>query len=211
MIVLLVLGIVVLALVLLSLIRVGVWAEYAQKTFTLRLLAGPVRVTLFPRKARQPKPAKTKKAEGGREKKSKPPKQPMTAGEIFALVRQLLPVAADAAGQLRRKIRIDEFFLDVAAASADPAKAAIHYGELNGAVGMFWPLVEQNFKVKEWRIRTNVDFTTEHPTVYFRLAATLTIGQLLALGIQVASRALPILSQEKRGSKSRQETQKEAV
>lgn len=61
MIVLLVLGIVVLALVLLSLIRVGVWAEYAQKTFTVRLLAGPVRVTLFPRKAKQPKPVKAKK------------------------------------------------------------------------------------------------------------------------------------------------------
>ena len=206
MIVLLVLGIVVLALVLLSLIRVGVWVEYAQKTFTLRLLAGPVKITLFPRKEKQPqKPRRAKK------KKKKQEKQPKTAGEIFDLVKQLLPVAADAAGQLRQKIHIDQFDLDLTVASADPAKTAVNYGKLNGAVGMFWPLVEQNFKVKAWRIRTNVDFTTEHPTVYLRAAATLTIGQILALGVRVASKVLPILTQPKSGNKSRQETQKEAV
>ena len=161
MIVLLVLGIVVLALVLFSLIRVGVWVEYAQKTFTLRLLAGPVKITLFPRKEKQPKkPRRVKK------KKKKQEKQP---------------------------------------------KTAVNYGKLNGAIGMFWPLVEQNFKVKAWRIRTNVDFTTEHPTVYLRAAATLTIGQIFALGVRVASKVLPILTQPKSGNKSRQETQKEAV
>lgn len=67
MIVLLVLGIVVLALVLFSLIRVGVWVEYAQKTFTLRLLAGPVKITLFPRKEKQPKkPRRVKKKKKNR-------------------------------------------------------------------------------------------------------------------------------------------------
>lgn len=206
MIVLLVLGIVVLALVLLSLIRVGVRAEYAQKTFTLRLLAGPVKITLFPRKSKQlQKPRLAKK------KKKKQEKQPKTAGEIFDLVKQLLPVVTDAAGQLRRKIRIDQFDLDVTVASADPAKTAVNYGRLNGAIGMFWPLVEQNFKVKAWHIRTNMDFTTAHPTVYLRAAATLTIGQILALGVRVASKVLPILTRPKSGRKSRQETQKEAV
>lgn len=126
-------------------------------------------------------------------------------------MKQLLPVAADAAGQLRQKIRIDQFDLDLTVASADPAKTAVNYGKLNGAIGMFWPLVEQNFKVKAWRIRTNVDFTTEHPTVYLRAAATLTIGQIFALGVRVASKVLPILTQPKSGNKSRQETQKEAV
>ena len=209
--VLLVLGIVVLALALLSLIRVGVWAEYAQKAFTLRLLAGPVKITLFPRPAKQPKPARAKKAKASKEKKKKPPK---TAGEILDLVKQLLPAALEAAGRLRRKIRIDRFDLDVTVASADPAGAAVNYGRLNGAIGMFWPLVEQNFKVKQWRIRTNVDFTTEHPTVYLRAAATLTIGQILALGVRTALRVLPILTGSKppkAGPEPRPNTEKEAV
>lgn len=204
MIVLLVLGIVILALVLLSLIRVGVRVQYAQNRLEVRLLAGPVQITLFPRKAK--KPQKPKKA-----KPAKPKQKSKTVGEILDLVKQLLPAALDAAGRLQRKIRIDAFFLDVVVASADPARAAVDYGRLNGAVGMFWPLVEQNFKVKEWRIRTNVDFTTEHPSVYLRTAATLTIGQIIALGVPVALKVLPILTQSKNGEPSRQETQKEAV
>ena len=49
MIVLLILGIVVLALVLVSLIRVGVRAQYVQNRLEVRLLAGPVKLTLYPR------------------------------------------------------------------------------------------------------------------------------------------------------------------
>lgn len=209
MMVLLVLGIVILALVLVGLIRVGVQVEYAQNRLEVRLLAGPVKITLFPRKAKRPKP--DKKPKRAKTKQAKPKKAPPTAGEILALVKQLLPVAIDAAGRLRRKIRIDAFYLDLTVASADPAKAAVNYGRLNGAIGMLWPLVEQNFKVKEWRIRTWVDFTTEYPSVYLRAAVTLTIGQILSLGIRVASRVLPILIKPKDGKQSRQETQKEAV
>ena len=209
MMVLLVLGIVILALVLVGLIRAGVQAEYAQNRLEVRLLAGPVKITLFPRKTKRPKP--DKKPKRAKTKQAKPKKAPPTAGEILALVKQLLPVAIDAAGRLRRKIRIDAFYLDLTVASADPAKAAVNYGRLNGAIGMLWPLVEQNFKVKEWRIRTWVDFTTEHPTLSLRAAVTLTIGQIISLGIRVASRVLPILLKQKDGNKSRQETQKEAV
>lgn len=209
MMVLLVLGIVVLALVLVSLIRVGVRVQYAQNRLEVGLLAGPVKITLFPRKAKKPK--KPKKAKPAKAKKAKPEQKPKTVGEILELVKQLLPVALEAAGQLKRKIRIDAFFLDVVTASADPARAAVDYGRLNGAVGMFWPLVEQNFKVKEWRIRTNVDFTTEHPSVSLRAAATLTVGQIVALGVPLALKVLPILTPSKNGKSSRQQTQKEAV
>lgn len=209
MMVLLVLGIVVLALVLVSLIRVGVRVQYAQNRLEVGLLAGPVQITLFPRKAKKPK--KPQKAKPAKAKKAKPKQKPKTVGEILELAKQLLPVALEAAGQLKRKIRIDAFFLDVVTASADPARAAVDYGRLNGAVGMFWPLVEQNFKVKEWRIRTNVDFTTEHPSVSLRAAATLTVGQIVTLGVPLALKVLPILTPSKNGKSSRQQTQKEAV
>lgn len=48
---------------------------------------------------------------------------------------------------------------------------------------MIWPLVEQNFNVKERRLRTRVDFDAERPSVYLYAAATLTAGQALALGL----------------------------
>lgn len=205
---LLILGIVVLALALLSLIRIGVRASCGQEGPAVRLLVGPVGVALYPRPEKKKKPPKAERekpeAQPG-EKKLPPPER------LLPLVRELLPVALDAAGQLRRKIRIDTFFLDVTVASADPARAAVDYGRLNGAVGMFWPLVEQNFNVKEWRIRTWVDFQREHTEAALQAAVTMTVGQILSLGIRVAVKALPILFNHKNGNRSRQQTQKEAV
>ena len=207
MIVLLILGIVVLALVLISLIRVGVRAQYVQYRLEVRLLAGPVKITLYPRKAQKPRKAKRKKAQAApKEEKKLPPLE-----ELIPLAKQLLPMAAEAAGRLKNKVRMDLFDLDVTVASTDPVRTAVNYGKLNMAIGMFWPLVEQNFKVKEWHIRTRMDFIAEHATAELHAAATLTIGQIVVLGIWAASKVLPILSQQKKGKKSPQETQKEAV
>ena len=55
---------------------------------------------------------------------------------------------------------------------------------------MIWPLVEQNFNVKERRLRTRVDFDAERPSVYLYAAATLTAGQALALGLRLTTRCL---------------------
>lgn len=207
MIVLLILGIVVLALALVSLVRVGVRAQYVQNRLEVRLLAGPVKITLYPRKAKKPRKAKQQKAQAApKEEKKLPPLE-----ELIPLAKQLLPMAAEAAGRLKNKIRIDLFDLDVTVASTDPVRTAVNYGKLNMAIGMFWPLVEQNFKVKEWHIRTRMDFIAEHATAELHAAATLTIGQIVVLGIWAASKVLPILSQQKNGKKSPQETQKEAV
>ena len=215
MMVLLVLGCVILALFLVGLIRVGVQAEYAQSTFVLVLRVGPVRITLFPRKARQkktPRKRPARRSKPVKQKKQKQAAQPEGEPDIPAFLRELLPVVLDAAGQLRRNIRIDNLDLAVRVASSDPAKAAVRYGRLSGAAGMLWPLVEQNFKVKAWRIRIWVDFTTNRPDVTLKLAATLTIGQALSLGVGTAVRLLPILSKLRAGrQKAGQETQKEAV
>lgn len=207
MIVLLILGIVVLALALVSLIRVGVRAEYVQNRLEVRLLAGPVKITLYPRKAKKPRKAKQQKAQAAPEAEKKLP--PLE--ELIPLAKQLLPMAVEAAGRLRNKVRIDLFDLDVTVASTDPVRTAVNYGKLNMAIGMFWPLVEQNFKVKEWHIRTQMDFVAEHATAELHGTATLTIGQIIVLGVWAASKILPILSQQKNGKKFPQETQKEAV
>ena len=89
-----------------------------------------------------------------------------------------------------RKLRIDVFQLEVTAAAPDPAAAALCFGGANAFIGMIWPLVEQNFNVKERRLRTRVDFDAERPSVYLYAAATLTAGQALALGLRLTTRFL---------------------
>ena len=97
-------------------------------------------------------------------------------------------------------------------ASADPAKTAVNFGRLNWAVSAAWPLIEQNFKLKDYRVRIRPDFLRQSPEVFLEAAATLTVGQILALGARLLPKLMPILTQkDKSGSKTRQQSQKEAV
>ena len=179
----LILGAVLLALgALLRLVRLGALAEYSAAGLRLKLKVGPLRLMLYPRKPKRPRRKAGKSSR--REKKREERPQPELGGGPLALVKRFLPLIAEAAG------RIDVFQLEVTAAAPDPAAAALCFGGVNAFIGMIWPLVEQNFNVKERRLRTRVDFDAEQPSVYLYAAATLTAGQALALGLRLTTRFL---------------------
>lgn len=188
-----VLGGILLLFFLVSRLRVGGFAEYSESGLLAKLKIGPVYITLYPGK---PKPEKEKKAK--REKKEPPPEEPVSKpGGGWAQFKRFLPLVTDAAGRLRKKIRIDRLYLDYTAAAADPAQAAMEYGYANAAVGMILPLFEHHFNVKERRIRTAVDFRSATPTVYVFAALSLTIGQAAALGVRLMIKLLKITSETK--------------
>ena len=203
---LLILALIAAALCLLSLIRLGVWVSYRSGVLTLKGKLGPVKLTILPQKEKksaQKKPKPEEKAE------SKPPKQPK---DLLALARRALPVALEAAGRLKRKIRVDRLYLDVAVGGEDPAAAAVAYGGVNAAVGMIWPLVEQNFNVKDRRIRTAMDFSAAETDLSLEVAATLTVGQALALALWLLPKLPQILGKDgKKDAKRADIQQKEAV
>ena len=108
--------------------------------------------------------------------------------------------------------------MDLTMAAPDPALAAMSFGGANAVLGTLWPLVEQNFEVKDWRLRTAVDFEAQAPAVWLQAAATLTIGQAVSLGIHLAFRALGILRAHRAAARAgqrvrpaAQNSQKEAV
>ena len=169
------------ALVLLGLVRLDAAVGYAAQRLRLRIRVGDLQLQAYREKAAP-----------------------------LAQLRRYLPLVADAAGRLRRKIRIDRFCLDFTAAAADPASAALLFGGANAAVGMIWPLVEQNFNVKERRIRTRVDFTAQRPDAALSAAATLTAAQALSLALRLAVGFWKEQSQSSAGDKA-PARQKEAV
>lgn len=175
---LIVLGCILLALLLLSLVRVGGEAEYAEDGLTVRVRLGPLKLTVYPVKARperrRPKKEKAKKPAPAPEAAAQPAEKP---GGTLSLVRELLPLVAQAAGEMKRKIRIDLLVLHLTWAAGDPASAAMGFGAANAAVGMIYPLLDHNFKIRETDIGTAVDFDRDQPIVYLRAALSLTIGQ----------------------------------
>ena len=197
------------ALLLLGQIRFGAQVLYSSAGVKLKLKIGPVKITLLPQKEKKRPEKKPKKPKKPKKAAEGPPLGPE---EIIALVKQALPVALEAAGRLKRKIRVDRLYLDVAVGGEDPAAAATAYGGLNAAIGMIWPLVEQNLHVKDRRIRTRADFLETRTRVDLDAAATLTVGQALALAFWLAPKLPRILRTIMKKDKTNAEIQtKEAV
>ena len=58
------------------------------------------------------------------------------------------------------------------------------YGYANMALGMLWPVVEQNFEIKDPEIHTGVDFNAKSPTIYIFAVFSARLGQLVSFGLR---------------------------
>jgi len=167
-------------------LRLGGKAHYGPDGIAVTIIAGPARIRVAPDKeSKKPKAKKEKKTE--QEKPAAEEDKPGTLPRIM----KLLPVVAEAAGSLLRKIRIDNLYLSVVWGGAnDAAAAAIGYGRAHAAIGMIWPLLDHNFKVKKSAFHVDVDYGAEQPVVAADAALTITVGQLLSFVIHYGLKAL---------------------
>lgn len=191
---------------LIGLIRVGARVRFDESGLCVRARAGPLRIQVFPpakpKKEKPPKAKKEKKTKPLRKKRreeAQPPPKPK--GAILTLVRQLIPLALQAAGEVRRKISIDHLRLDVIWAGADPASVAQTYGKLCAAEGAVWPLLERLFRIGEREVRLACVFDRPSPSITADVQVTLTIGQCVSLGIRTGIKALKIFLRHRAAQK----------
>lgn len=204
-----VLLIVLAVLWLISLIRVGARVRYGADGLFLWVLAGPFKIRLLPagekkKSKRKKKAAKAEKEPpAAAEEHKKEPKegQPGTLSRLM----QLLPVAGEACGALKRKIRIDDLELELIWGGSDPAAIALGYGQANAALGMIWPILDNNFKVKRHSFQIGMDYGRTQPGVELTAALTFTIGQLVTLSIHYGVKALVIWIRSGKPARKRQE------
>lgn len=113
-------------------------------------------------------------------------------------------MALEAAGSFRRKLRIDVLELRVVVGEADPADTAMHYGQASAALGALWGPLNEAFHIKDGLARVDVDFQQEHWALWGRLQITLTVGQLVWLGVRYGAEVLNILRETRKESKQEQ-------
>lgn len=197
---------VLLVLLLLGLVRLGGGVIYSHAGLWVRLRVGIFRFTILSpeRKEKPPKPKKKKPKKEPAEGKKKPP-----GGGALETVRTYLPLVCQAAGELKRKIRIDRLLLELTVGSANAAETAMAYGRANMALGMLWPLIEQNFEVKEARLHTGADFTLQGSVIYIDAAFSARLGQLVSFALRFGWKFLRTYLQNR--PKAPQITQKEAI
>lgn len=194
-------------LFLISLIRLGGRATFGPEGFGVVIIVGPARIKLLPTKPNDTtKPAKPKKEKKKKEKPAatkgdKGQEKPGTLGRIL----QLLPTVAEAAGALKRRIRIDKLVLTAVWGAEDAASAAIGYGRANALLGMIWPLIDNNFKVKDCDFRVDVDYGRTAPEFTADAAITMTVGQLLSFVFHYGAKILMNWSRSGKSSAKQQE------
>ena len=207
-------GIFFVCLLVLAWIPLGIRVRYGEAGFEARVIAGPVKITLFPRKNRKRKPKTTDSSEKTTEettKASSEKKRPKTettekdepgmqSGGSLERFVPWIRLGLDFLGDLQRKIRLDNLYLHVVLAGDDPCDLAVNYGRAWAAVGDLLPKLERVFVIGKRDIQVGCDFAAEKITVAARGDMTITLGRTLCLGVIYGIRALKIILKRKGGA-----------
>lgn len=198
--------------ILLAILPLGASVKYNSEGAVVRVIAGPIRFTVYPRpkKEKDPKAEEKKAKEEAEKKAAKDAKKraekeanEKTASEkaTVPLVQKekggswtdflpLVKVVVDFLGSFRRKLRVNVLELKLIMAADDPCDLAINYGRAWAALGNLMPQLEKLFVIKKRDLEVECDFTASQTLVIARLDLTITLGRLLALVAVYAFRAV---------------------
>ena len=182
-------------LVLLATLPLGVRVRYDADGPLVRLLAGPVRLTLYPRKvaAKKEKPQKEEKAPSpstATAPKAEKKTEKKTKGGSWRDFIPLVKTALAFLGDFRRKLRIGNLYCRLILAGGDPCDLAVHYGEGWAALGNLLAVLEKTFVIKKRDVELECDFQADETTITFRADVTILLGRLLWLLLRYGLRAL---------------------
>jgi len=189
-------------LVLIMLLPVGVSGGYDFGDVSLKVVAGPVKIQLLPKKEKKKdKPKKEKKAKKPKKEKAKKKLPPFT----LEIITEYIRLVTGALNRFRRKLSIDHLKLWYLAAADDPCDAALAYGRANAAVLGLMEALNLAFNIKEQDIRLRVDFTEEKPQFSLGGQLTIRIGQMLLIAIIAAFQFLRVFMKQKKLQKLKAE------
>ena len=202
-------------LTLLAILPLGVSVRYDEDGAAVRLIAGPVKITLLPRPQKDKKPKKEKdtdkqqkpaeqpvQTESARQEvppqtqnpeEKKPEEQKSPAPKKGGPITDSLPlvrIALDMLGAFRRRLRVNVLELKLVMAADDPCDLAVNYGRAWAAVGNLMPRLERVLVIKKRNIEVECDFETTKTLVTARLDLTITLGRILATVVVYGVKAL---------------------
>ena len=197
--------IILLALILLIFfVPYGVDAAYEEGKATLRVAAGPFRLTLYPkkpltekqkiraRKKQQKKEAKKKAAEAKKPTEDQAEKR-ASKNETIKIRKKLpmdfdhlmmyLKLATNAVRRLFGSFTIDLFKLHYTVAGHDPYNTAMQYGYVCSAVEALPEFAGEIIHVRKNDVLIASDFITDKPEIAVRIVFTLQLFKLVHLAV----------------------------
>ena len=188
----------------LAILPLGASIIYDEDGAVIHVIAGPVKIKVFPLPKKDKKPEKVKKPK--KEKTSsknqqKSNKQTQTSGKTETEAKKkkggpitdflpLVKVLLKFLDGFRRKLRLNVLELKLIMAADDPCDLAVNYGKAWAAVGNLMPQLERVFVIQKRNIEVECDFTADKTLVIARLDLTITLGRILGLVFLLIGRAI---------------------
>ena len=197
-------------LLALAVLPLGVRIRYNDAGFVLKVIAGPLKITVIPGrkkpkkqkvKQKKQKAVQTAKSAGSEERPPQPPKAQPEQKERGGSLTRFLPLVKlglKFLGDFRRKLRLDNLYLRLILAGDDPCDLAVNYGRIWAAVGNLMPQLERLFVIKKRDIQVECDFAATELCVVAHLDITITLGWLLILALYYGIRILFVFLSIKR-------------
>ena len=169
-----------LILFLLAILPLGASVLYDEDGPRVRILAGPVKIQVFPmkKKAKKDKPKKESKKKPAKGAKSEAkPKSGGSWTDFLPLVR----IALDLLNDFRRKLRGNELKLHLTMAGDDPCDLAVNYGRMNASLAALIAQLERFLVIKKRDVHIDCDFAADETVILARLDLTITLGRILSI------------------------------
>ena len=183
-------------LVLLAILPLGASVLYDADGPRVRIVAGPVKIQVFPMKKKpkkdkpkkeKPKKEQKKPAQAGEEQKPFP--KPKTGGSWTDFL-PLVQVVLDLLNDLRRKLRVNHLLLHLTLAGDDPCDLVVNYGRMNASLGALIAQLERVLVIQKRDVHVDCDFTANETVILARLDLTITLGRILSIAVRHGVRGL---------------------
>jgi len=195
-------------LALIAIIPVGASVRYDDAGPCAFVVAGPVRISVFPSKKREKKEktVKTKKQKTTKKSTVSNERSKRTKGGSVLDFLPLLDRVLDFLTAFRGKLRVRNLQMKLILAGDDPSDLAVNYGRGWVLLGNLMPLLDGAFVIKNRDLEVECDFLADKTTIIARMDLTITIGRVLSLlivqGIPILREFLKIVNIRKGGAKA---------
>ncbi len=182
-----------LILFLLAILPLGASVLYDEDGPRVRIVAGPVKIQVFPmkKKAKKDKPKKeAKKKPAKAEKPAKKPAPKPKSGGSWTDFLPLVRIALDLLNDLRRKLRVNELKLHLTMAGDDPCDLAVNYGRMNASLAALLTQLERFLVIQKRDVHIDCDFAASETVILARLDLTITLGRILSIAAVYGVRGL---------------------
>lgn len=195
-------------LALIAIVPVGASVLYDEAGPRAYVVAGPLRISIFPGKKQEKKikVEKQKKKKTSQKPAEKKQSSKQNKGGNVLDFLPLLDRVLDFLTAFKSRIRVSHLEMKLVLAGDDPSSLAVNYGRGWALLGNMMPLLDGAFIIKKRELDVECDFLAEQTTITARLDITITIGRVVSLlvihGVPILREFLKIVNKRKGGAKA---------